>query len=151
MNGLLSVFLTYASDDIHGVLNLRSTLTQTGNDYFPAVALVSLKQLLIKNEFHGIKIYPHHIRAEGSLAAAEIFWILTEGVFSILLATPTDHSTKTTEPLPNIGLGDLGVPVASLGCIEEQGRGSLYLQCCILGWNTSWSRWKKLLRIAAAS
>jgi hypothetical protein len=36
MNGLPSVFLTYASDDIHGVLNLRSTLTQTGNDYFPA-------------------------------------------------------------------------------------------------------------------
>lgn len=36
MHGLPSVFLTYTPDDINGVLNLRLTLSQTGNDSFPA-------------------------------------------------------------------------------------------------------------------
>jgi hypothetical protein len=80
MHGLPSVFLTYTPDDINSVLNLRLTLSQTGNDSFPADGDGFAEAISDqKNKFHGIKISPHHLRvllAKGSLAAAEIFRLL---------------------------------------------------------------------------
>jgi hypothetical protein len=60
MYGLPSVFLTYAPDDINGVLNLRLTLSQTGNDSFPndgtgfAEAISDKKMNLMESKYHHI-------------------------------------------------------------------------------------------------
>lgn len=137
MYGFPSVFLTYAPDDINGILNLRMALSQTGNDSFPADGSGFAEAIREKKaESQEIKIAPQHLRAllaKGSVAAADIFRLLTEAVFAILLGTPTDHSSKRSQPLPSREPGVFGVPIASFGCVEEQARGSLHLHVVYWG------------------
>ena len=65
---------------------------------------------MISVVFQEIPITRYHSRflyCKGSVAAAEIFIFLTEKVFTTLLGTPTAHSFKKTEPLPNRSSGFL--------------------------------------------
>jgi hypothetical protein len=137
MYGMPSIFFTYAPDDINGILNLRMAFPQNGNGGFPADGSGFAEAIRNKEkDFHTINIAPHHLRiilAKGPVAAAEVFRLLTEAVFEILLGTPTDHSTKRTQPLPDRKPGVFGTPIASFGCVEEQARGSLHLHVVYWG------------------
>jgi hypothetical protein len=132
MYGMPSIFFTYAPDDINGILNLRMPFPKNGNGGFPADGSGFAEAIQNKEkDFHTIKIAPHHLRTiltKGPVAAAEVFRLLTEAVFEILLGTPTDHSTKRTQPLPDRKPGVFGTSTASFNCVEEQARGSLHLQ-----------------------
>ena len=137
MFGLPSIFFTYAPDDVNGILNLRLSLPQKGNSEFPADG-TGFPEAIINNDatFHQVPIAPHNLRillARGPVSAAEIFRLLTEAVFSILLGTPTEHSSKRTVPLSDRKAGVFGTPVASFGCVEEQARGSLHLHVVYWG------------------
>ncbi|KZR96895.1 Uncharacterized protein APZ42_008517, partial [Daphnia magna] len=137
MFGLPSIFFTYAPDDVNGTLNIRLSLPQKDNNNFPADG-TGLSEAIQNNVavFQEIPITPHHLRfllAKGPLAAAEIFRLLTETVFTTLLGTPTEHSSKKTVPLPSRSFGVFGVPIASFGCVEEQARGSLHLHVVYWG------------------
>ncbi len=137
MYGMPSIFFTYAADNINGILNLRMSFLQNGNGGFPADGSGFAEAIRNKEkDFHTIKIAPHYLRtilAKGPVAAAEVFRLLTEAVFEILLGTPTDHSTKRTQPLPDRKPGVFGTPIASFGCVEEQARGSLHLHVVYWG------------------
>ena len=53
--------------------------------------------------FAQIPVSPHDLRAltvKGPIAAAEVFRLMTEAVFNILLGTPPDNCSKRTTPLP---------------------------------------------------
>ena len=137
MFGLPSVFFTYAPDDVNGTLNIRLSLPQKDNNNFPADG-TGLSEAIQNSAaaFQEVPITPHHLRfllAKGPLAAAEIFRLLTETVFTTLLGTPTEHSSKKTVPLPSRKSGVFGVPIASFGCVEEQARGSLHLHVVYWG------------------
>lgn len=137
MFGLPSVFFTYAPDDVNGTLNIRLSLPQKDNNNFPADG-TGLSEAIQNSAaaFQEVPITPHHLRfllAKGPLAAAEIFRLLTETVFTTLLGTPTEHSSRKTVPLPSRKSGVFGVPIASFGCVEEQARGSLHLHVVYWG------------------
>ena len=88
MYGLPTIFFTYAPDDVNGILNLRLSLPQKNNNGFPADG-TGFAEAIRNNEatFHQIPISSHNLRillAKGSVAAAEIFRLLTESVFAIL-------------------------------------------------------------------
>lgn len=147
--GLPSIFFTHAPDDIHGLLNLRLSLPQKNNVNFPAKEGSGLAEALLGNcpTYFDIPIDQSSLRvllANGPVAAAESFKLLTEAIFSTLLGTPTDASTKRNVPLKNRKPGVFGVPVASFGPIEEQSRGSLHLHGLFWGGLSP-----KLLQIAA--
>ena len=102
--GMPSFFFTYSPDDIHGVLNLRLSIGQKSNEGFPASG-TGFASAIKKGDavFRSIKISPQDLRAivsRGPVAAAEIFRLMTEAVFKVLLGTPTDQSSKRTTPLP---------------------------------------------------
>ncbi|KAK4013695.1 hypothetical protein OUZ56_026247 [Daphnia magna] len=123
--------------DVNGTLNIRLSLPQKDNNKFPA-DVTGLSEAIQNNAavFQEIPITPHHLRfllAKGPLAAAEIFRLLTETVFTTLLGTPTEHSSKKTVPLPSRSSGVFGVPIASFGCVEEQARGSLHVHVVYWG------------------
>ena len=88
MYGLPTIFFTYAPDDVNGILNFRLSLPQKNKNGFPADG-TGLAEAIRNNEatFHQIPISSHNLRillAKGSVAAAEIFRLLTESVFAIL-------------------------------------------------------------------
>lgn len=137
MHGMPTIFFTHALDYEHETLMLRLSLPQTNNKDFPSQDLGFAESIRRKEtKFHSINITPHHLKtilANGPVAAAEIFRLLTENVFAVLLGTPTEHSTKRTQPLPDRKPGVFGVPIASFGCVEEQARGSLHMHVLFWG------------------
>lgn len=137
MYGMPSIFFTYAPDYVYGKLNLRMSISQKENEGFPANGF-GLTEALQQGDsiFHDVPIAPHNLavlNAKGPVAAAEYFRLLTESVFHILLGTPAEHCSKRTEPLPARKRGVFGVPIASFGTVEEQGRGSLHLHVVCWG------------------
>jgi hypothetical protein len=61
------------------------------------------------------------------VAATEIFQIMVQNVFCIVMGTPPSASTKKKSVvLPERPPGVFGVPVAAFGCTEEQARRSLH-------------------------
>lgn len=102
--GMPSFFFTYSPDDINGVLNIRLSIGQKSNEGFPANGL-GLSSAMQKGDavFSGVPISPQDLRAlvaKGPVAAAEVFRLMTEAVFTQLLGTPPDHWSKRTMPLP---------------------------------------------------
>ena len=136
--GCLQYFFTYAPDYAHGTLNLRLSLPQNGNLDFPAHDSGFAEAIRNRqNKFHSIDISPNHLRtilAKGPVATAEVFRLITEAVFENWLGTPTEHSSRRTQPLPDRKPGVFGKPIASFGCVEEQARGSLHLHVVFWGW-----------------
>ena len=63
-----------------------------------------------------------------------MFKVLSEGIFEIILGTPSEQTTKKTIPLPKREKGIFGCPVASFCCTEEQGRGSLHMH--VIHWGS---------------
>ena len=127
--GMPSVFITFSPDDIHGVLNLRLSLPQKNNFQFPADASGLLEALQQgKAVYHGSPISEQALAAllaAGPVAAAEIYRQLVDNVFTILLGTPPDSSSRKSEPLPSRKPGVFGPsPVASFAVTEEQARGN---------------------------
>ena len=103
--GMPCIFITYAPDDIHGVLNIRLSIGQKNNENFPSDGN-GLASAIQNGEsvFKSVPIAPQDLRillAKGPIASAEIFRILTEIVFKILLNTAPDYCTKRTVPLPD--------------------------------------------------
>ena len=95
---LPSIFFTYATDDVNGTLNLRLSLPKKNNVDFPANG-TGLSEAIQSNTkvIQEITITTHHLQflfAKGPVAAAEIFRLLTETVFTTLLCTPTVHSER---------------------------------------------------------
>ncbi|KAK4024408.1 hypothetical protein OUZ56_009830 [Daphnia magna] len=124
-------------NDVNDTLNIRLSLPQEDNNNFPTDG-TGLSEAIQNSAavFQEIPITPHHLRflmAKGPLAAAEIFRLLTDTVFTTLLGTPTEHFSKKTVPLPSRSSGVFGVPIASFGCVEEQARGSLHLHVVYWG------------------
>ena len=117
MYGLPSIFYTFALDDTHGTLNIRLGIPQQDNLSFPATDDGFLQTLIDeKSEFKEIKIKENDLKillAKGSFGAAAIFKVLSEGIFEILLGTPSEQTTKKTIPLPKREKGIFGCPVAS--------------------------------------
>ena len=73
---------------MNGLLNLRLSLPQKNKNGFPADG-TGFAEAIRNNEatFHQIPTSSHNLRillAKGSVAAAEIFRLLTESVFAIL-------------------------------------------------------------------
>lgn len=95
---LPSAFFTYSLDDIHGVLNLRLGLSQHTNLDFSARDS-GLREAMQSgaSEFKSLKISPSGLKsllALSPIAAAEIFRLVTDAVFSILLGVPPYHEKK---------------------------------------------------------
>ena len=66
--------------------------------------MVLFQQYKMGTIFKSMPIAPQDLRillAKSSIAPAEIFRILTEIVFKILLNTAPDYCTKRTVPLPD--------------------------------------------------
>lgn len=100
--GMPTFFFTYSPDDIHGVLNIRFSIPQVNNEKFPANGS-GLAAAIQHGEstIHNISVSPNDLRAllAKRPVAVAIFRLLTESVFTTLLGTPPDHSSKRTEPL----------------------------------------------------
>lgn len=131
--GTPSIFFTFAPNDINGCLNLRMALPLKDNLSFPAVD-GGFCEAIRNNEdhFHNLLVNQGGLRAvlaNGPVAAAEMFRLIVQNVFWIIMGTPPSASTKKKSVvLPDRTNGAFGVPVAALGCTEEQARGSLHMQ-----------------------
>ena len=102
--GMLSIFFTFAPDDIHGLLHIRLSFNHKSNEEFPAIDTV-LAQAIQKGDatFMSLPILPQDLRillAKFPVATAEVFRILKEIVYTMLLKTPLYCYLKRTEPLP---------------------------------------------------
>lgn len=84
--GMPSFFFTYSPDDINGVLNIRLSIGQQSNEKFPADGTGFAKAIQKGDAFfYKIPILPQDLRAivaKGPIAAAEIFRLMTEAVFT---------------------------------------------------------------------
>lgn len=118
----------------------RTTLTiqtksQANNDDFPAIPGNFIDALQNNNStYNGIPISSNNLRellAPGPVAAAEMFKIIIEILFSVVLATLAHQFVKKTTPLPDRPIGIFGTPVASAGFVEEQGRGYLHIHVVV--------------------
>lgn len=95
-------------------MNIRLSLPHINNNEFPADGS-GLAEAIQNGDptFHTIPVSPNDLRillARGPVAAAEIFRLLTESVFTTLLGTPPDRISKRTEPLPSRNLGTFHFP-----------------------------------------
>jgi len=135
--GLPSVFLTFAPDDTHGVLNLRLSLPSTSNQTFPAIDDHFLEHLKQGQTIsHGLPVHGKALLARlasGPVPAAEIFRQLVHAVFTDILGLPPVTGTRQTTLLANRRPGLLGTPLAAFGCVEEQARGSPHIHIVYWG------------------
>jgi len=135
--GVPSIFFTFAPDDVHGILNMCLALPQANNWDFPSNGEGFAAALRHGEEkFHGYPIGERALSAllaAGPVAAAEIYRQMVENVFSVLLGTPPDETSRQTQPLPSRDIGVFGIPVASFGVTEEQARGSLHMHIVTWG------------------
>jgi len=135
--GVPSVFFTFAPDDVHGILNMRLAFPQANNWDFPANGdgfAAALEEG--EDRFHGHPISERALSAllaAGPVAAAEIYRQMVENVFSVLLGTPYEQTSRQTQPLPSRNIGVFGVSFASFGVTEEQARGSLHVHIVTWG------------------
>jgi hypothetical protein len=134
---LPSVFLTFAPDDVHGVLNLRLSLPVTSNAQFPAIDDGFLDDLQQRRSIsHGVPVSERALKdllAAGSVAAAETFRILVELIFDHVLGLSSAVSTRRTTLIDQRPPGLLGTPLAAFGCVEEQARGSPHMHIVYWG------------------
>ena len=89
----------------YSFIHIRLSIGQKDNENFPSNG-TGLANTLKSGEkiFKSIPIAQQDLRillAKGPVASAEIFRILTEVVFTILLSTPPDYCSKRTIPLPD--------------------------------------------------
>lgn len=102
--GIPCLFITYAPDDINGLLNIRLSFGLKKNEGFPAHGSGLASAIQMGNSvFESVPIAPQDLRvllAKGPVAAAEVFRLLTEIVFITILNTAPDYSTKRTVLLP---------------------------------------------------
>lgn len=103
--GIPCFFITYSPDDIHGLLNIRLSFGQKNNDNFPSDGTGLASAIQAGDAiFKSVPIAPQDLRillAKGPVASAELFRLLSEIVFTILLNTAPDYCTKRTVPLPD--------------------------------------------------
>lgn len=131
-----SLFFTFVLDDINGVLNLRMSMEHQSN----WSTKIDGEQLLTamkagKHRYKIIDLKQSSLRtylAAGPVGAAEMFRIMVQNVFTILLGTPPESDTRRDKPLAERMNGINGTPIASFGSSEEQGRGSLHMH--IITW-----------------
>ena len=136
--GMPSIFFTFAPDDVHGLLNLRLSIPQKNNVNFPATGGAGFAEAILGNcpSYCDVPVDQRSLRqllADGPVAAAETFRILTNAIFSVLLGTSPAASVKRTVPLHMRQPGVFGKPIASFGCSEEQARGSLHMHVLVWG------------------
>ena len=120
--------MTFAPDDVYGVLNLRLSFPQKSNHGFPADDdgfLDTLRQ----GETHYMNFPKSEtalsaLLSSGFVGAAETFKLLSELVFNEILGTPSAAHTKSTKLLCERLQGLFGTAVSSFACVEEQARGS---------------------------
>lgn len=110
-HGVPSFFCTVSPDDIHGVLNIRLSIGHKSNEEFPAIG-IGLASAIKKGDafFHSLPISHKDLRAlvsGGPVAAAEVFRLMFESVFTVLLGTPPDHCSKRTTPLTSRKPGNI--------------------------------------------
>lgn len=135
--GLPSGFFTFSADDIHGVLNLRLSLPQKDNFNFPADGRCFRDALKSSADHHwDVPISPSALRkllSSGPVAAAEVFNLMVNALFTILLGLPPDEFKRKSKPLCSRQAGIMGTPVAACGCTECQQRGSLHMHLVFWG------------------
>lgn len=120
--GTPSIFFTFAPYDVNGCLNLRMALPLKDNLSFSAVD-GGFREAIRNHDAHfrNIPVSQSGLRAilaSGPVAAAEIFHIIVENEFCIVMGTPPNSSAKKKPVfLPERSSGVFGVPVASFGCM----------------------------------
>lgn len=89
----------FSPDDINGVLNLRLAFPSTDNSVFPANDDGFMEAARERNSsFHNIKINTSALKgflASSPVNAAEVFRLLTNVVYTILLGTPPEDSIQS--------------------------------------------------------
>jgi hypothetical protein len=134
-HGMPTLFVTILPDDTHDKKKcLFNRLIVTISLQFLGTLLMHYKITIprIMVFQYSVIIFENYLLADLlQLLSAEMFKIIIETFFSLVLATPAHQFVKKTIPLPDRPVGIFGTPVASTGFVEEQGKGYLHIHVVV--------------------
>jgi hypothetical protein len=127
--GMSSIILTFVSDDINGLLNIRMSMSQKDNLTLSATSGTGVADAILGNtpNYFNFPIHQRSLRVLLANGPVECFRGITDAMFGILLGTPPKESMKRNVPFFKRKASVFGVPIATFICTEEQARGSLHM------------------------